>query len=138
MAPPRRGPGPRRAGPRLTALPEVLMLLSSRGAVAVEPPDERVLVVVFLRGGADGLALVPPVGEDAYALARPRLRVEAPGAPRLDDRFALHPRLAPVYPLYQRGDLAVIHAAGSEDGTRSHFEAQDLMEHGGVTGGGWL
>jgi uncharacterized protein (DUF1501 family) len=97
-----------------------------------------VLVVVFLRGGADGLALVPPVGEDAYHRARPGLRVDPRRAPRLDDRFALHPLLAPLHGLYARGELAVVHAAGSEDATRSHFEAQDLMEHGGVMGGGWL
>ncbi|MGQ0649310.1 MAG: DUF1501 domain-containing protein [Gemmatimonadaceae bacterium] len=114
------------------------MLLSSQGAVAFEASDARVLVIVFLRGGADGLALVPPAGEDAYHRARPRLRVDPRQAQRLDDRFALHPRLAPLHPLFTRGDLAVVHAAGSEDSTRSHFEAQDLMEHGGVMGGGWL
>lgn len=114
------------------------MLLSSHGAVSVEPDGERTLVVVFLRGGADGLALVPPVGEDAYHTQRPRLRVDARQAPRLDERFALHPRLAPLHALYTRGEMAVVHAAGSEDTTRSHFEAQDLMEHGGVLGGGWL
>ncbi len=114
------------------------MLLSARGAVAAVPDLERTIVVVFLRGGADGLALVPPVGEDAYHLQRPRLRVDPRQAPRLDDRFSLHPMLAPLHALYERGEMAVVHAVGSEDTTRSHFEAQDLMEHGGVLGGGWL
>ncbi len=100
--------------------------------------DRRTLVVVFLRGGADGLALVPPIGDDAYHLARPTLGVRARDAIRLDDRFSLHPRLAPLAPLFHDGTLGVVHAVGSDDTTRSHFEAQDLMEHGGDGGGGWL
>ena len=91
--------------------------------------DRRTLVVVFLRGGADGLALVPPIGDDAYHLARPTLGVRARDAIRLDDRFSLHPRLAPLAPLFHDGTLGVVHAVGSDDTTRSHFEAQDLMEH---------
>jgi uncharacterized protein (DUF1501 family) len=114
------------------------MQLTSRGAISTAPDGERTLIVVFLRGGADGLALVPPVGEDAYHLQRPRLRVDPRQAPRLDERFSLHPMLAPLHALYARGEMAVVHAVGSEDTTRSHFEAQDLMEHGGVQGGGWL
>jgi uncharacterized protein (DUF1501 family) len=50
----------------------------------------------------------------------------------------LNPQLKELLPAYQEGALAIIHAAGSEDSTRSHFEAQDLMEHGGLSGGGWL
>lgn len=100
--------------------------------------DRRTLVVVFLRGGADGLALVPPVGDDAYHVARPTLGIQMRDAILLDDRFALHPRLAPLAPLYHDGALGVVHAVGSDDTTRSHFEAQDLMEHGGHGGGGWL
>ena len=100
--------------------------------------DPRTLVVVFLRGGADGLALVPPVGDDAYHVARPTIGIRARDAIRLDDRFSLHPQLATMAPLFHDGALGVVHAVGSDDSTRSHFEAQDLMEHGGVTGGGWL
>jgi len=100
--------------------------------------DRRTLVVIFLRGGADGLALVPPIGDDAYHVARPTIGVKGSDAIRLDDRFALHPNLAPLAPLFRDGALGIVHAVGSDDTTRSHFEAQDLMEHGGATGGGWL
>ncbi|HWW86227.1 MAG TPA: DUF1501 domain-containing protein [Vicinamibacterales bacterium] len=101
--------------------------------------DRRTLVVLFLRGGADGLALVPPVGDDAYHRARPRIAVAARDAIRLDDRFGLNPRMAPLESLYREGQLAVVPACGSEDDTRSHFAAQDFMEHGGAdVGGGWL
>ena len=103
-----------------------------------ERDDPRTLVVVFLRGGADGLALVPPVGDDAYHVARPTIGVTQRDAVKLDDRFALHPRLALLAPLFHNGDLGIVHAVGSDDVTRSHFDAQDRMEHGGVTGGGWL
>lgn len=101
--------------------------------------DQRqTLVVVFLRGGADGLALVPPIEEDTYHKARPRLRLDKKDAVKLDGFFALHPQLAELGPAFSDGDLAIVHGAGSEDQTRSHFEAQDLMEHGGIVAGGWL
>lgn len=100
--------------------------------------ERRTLVVVFLRGGADGLALVPPVADDHYYKARPRLGIRPEKSVRLDDRFALHPDLASLESAWREGDLAIVHACGIEDDTRSHFEAQDLMEHAGVAAGGWL
>jgi len=101
--------------------------------------DQRqTLVVVFLRGGADGLNLVAPLEDDGYYKARPRIAIGKPEAVALDGFFGLNPRLRALEPAYQDGSLAIIHAAGSEDDTRSHFEAQDLMEHGGITAGGWL
>lgn len=109
-----------------------------RAFLGSTPDDARALVVIFLRGGADGLTLVPPLGDDDYHRARPQLRVRERDAVRLDDFFGLHPRLAGLAPLYAEGDLAIVHAVGSEDVTRSHFEAQDLMEHGGLAAGGWL
>lgn len=102
-------------------------------------PDERTLVVVFLRGGADGLTLVAPVGDDDYQRARPSLALDPRQALPLDGAFGLNPALGALLPLFRAGRLAIVHAAGSDDDTRSHFEAQDLMEHGGRTaGGGWL
>lgn len=100
--------------------------------------QRRTLVVVFLRGAADGLALVPPVTDDHYYRARPRLGLAARDTVKLDDRFGLHPKLAPLEAAWRDGELAIVHACGIEDDTRSHFEAQDLMEHGGVVAGGWL
>ncbi len=95
-------------------------------------------MVVFLRGAADGLALVPPLGDDHYHRARPRLAAAARDATRLDGLFGLHPRMRPLEAAWRDGALAIVHACGIEDDTRSHFEAQDLMEHGGVAAGGWL
>lgn len=98
------------------------------------------LVVVFLRGGADTLNLVAPVDDADYIAARvPELRVRGEGgaaglrldqamAPGLD--FRLHPEAAPLAELYEGRQLAIVHAAGLSDGTRSHFVAQDLMERG--------
>lgn len=96
------------------------------------------LIAVFLRGGADGLSLVAPLGDDDYYKSRPRLAVAQRDAVPLDGFFGLHPRLKDLEPAWKEGDLAIVHGAGSEDGSRSHFEAQDLMEHGGVAAGGWL
>ena len=98
------------------------------------------LVVVFLRGGADGLSLVPPRDEKAYVELRPTLAIRDPLP--LDDRFGLHRALEPLHRWYADGRLAVVHAVGSDDETRSHFEAQDLMERAGRpeegVSGGWL
>jgi len=97
------------------------------------------VVVVFLRGGADGLTLVPPVGDDDYHRERPHLAVTPGAAVRLDGLFGLHPALRGLEPLYAEGLLTVVPACGSDDDTRSHFEAQDLMEQGGRNeAGGFL
>jgi uncharacterized protein (DUF1501 family) len=110
--------------------------------------DDRVLVCVFLRGGADGLSLVVPHGEDRYHALRPTLAIARPGgsgsdrAVDLDGFFGLHPRLAPLLPIWKDGALGIVHAVGSDDETRSHFEAQDRMEHAGASAGsaagGWI
>lgn len=103
----------------------------------------NVVVVVFLRGGADGLNLVAPIGEDAYFKARPTLAIDRKRAHRLDDMFALNPDLAPLLPLYESGELGIVHAVGSQDRTRSHFEAMTAMERGAANdredqNGGWI
>src|SRR3954471_13701734 len=101
--------------------------------------DQRqTLVVIFLRGGADGLNMVAPLQDDGYYNARPRIAINKSRAVPLDGFYGLNPLLRELEPAYKDGALAIVHAAGSEDTTRSHFEAQDLMEHGGITGGGWL
>ncbi len=96
------------------------------------------LVVVFLRGGADGLNMVVPIEDDDYYRARPLIGISKTNTVSLDGFFGLNPHLSPLKGAYDAGDLAIIHQAGSEDLTRSHFEAQDSMEHGGFVGGGWL
>jgi uncharacterized protein (DUF1501 family) len=98
----------------------------------------KTLVVVFLRGGADGLNMVAPTHDDGYYRARPRIAIKASDATRLDGDFGLNPLLKDLAAPYHDGALAVAHAAGSEDSTRSHFEAQDLMERAGDVAGGWL
>src|SRR5262245_50419619 len=98
----------------------------------------RTLVVVFLRGGADGLNMIAPLQDDGYYRARPRIAINKSNAIPLDGFYGMNPLLRDLEPAYKDGTLAIIHAAGSEDDTRSHFEAQDLMEHGGIVGGGWL
>lgn len=103
---------------------------------------DRLLVVVFLRGGADGLALVPPWADHRYHEARPTIGIVDPGseggALDLDGYFGLHPALAPLMRLWEGNELAVLHAVGSDDETRSHFEAQDRMERASERADGWL
>ncbi|MGB8170412.1 MAG: hypothetical protein WCF18_23115, partial [Chthoniobacteraceae bacterium] len=82
--------------------------------------ERRTLIVIFQRGAADGLSLVPPIEDDHYSRARPRLGIKKSDAIRLDERFGLHPNLAPLEASWKEGDLAIVHACGIEDGTRSH------------------
>ena len=100
------------------------------------------LVVIFQRGAADGLNIVVPYAEKNYYAMRPSIAIQQKDVLDLDGFFGLHPALAPLKPLYTQGHLACIHAAGSTDTTRSHFDAQDYMESGtpGVksTTDGWL
>jgi uncharacterized protein (DUF1501 family) len=100
--------------------------------------QQHALIVIFLRGGADGLSLVAPLEDADYQKARPRIALTKKDAVALDGFYGLNPNLKELEPLYRDGSLAIVHCAGSEDSTRSHFEAQDLMEHGGVAAGGWL
>jgi uncharacterized protein (DUF1501 family) len=96
------------------------------------------LVVIFLRGGADGLNMVVPHGDDGYYRARPGLGIRRENLLELDGFFGLNPHLSGLHPWWREGQLSIVHCAGSEDETRSHFEAQDFMEHGGLAAGGWL
>ena len=112
--------------------------MSPLANLSANPDDRRTLVVIFLRGAADGLTLVAPVEDDNYHKFRPRLAVKKGDAVPLDGMFGLHPNLRPLEAAWKDGDLAIAHGAGGESDTRSHFEAQDLMEHGGLAAGGWL
>jgi len=112
--------------------------MSATAILSEERDLDRSLVVVFLRGGADGLHLLVPHGDDAYHRARPTIGLKKSEVTDLDSFFGLNPQLAALHPLWQDGLLGAVHAAGSEDETRSHFEAQDFMEHGGLAAGGWL
>ena len=157
--PPRRLP-PRRAHPtdRLPRIPKALTMiphdtdrpmLSRRGALlglgaavslgrvslamAAAPTDRR-LVVVILRGALDGLAAVIPYGDPALASQRAALLPGGPGQPGgmldLGGFFALHPALTGLHAMYAQGQVLPVHAVAGHVRTRSHFEAQDLMESG--------
>jgi uncharacterized protein (DUF1501 family) len=134
--------------------------LKGMGAAAItlgwRPPGvsgqahrSRVLVVVFQRGAVDGLNMVVPFRERAYYDLRPGIAIPEPSSRNADERaldldgvFGFHPAMEPLAPLFRSGRLAIVHAAGSPDPTRSHFDAQDYMESAtpGVksTRDGWM
>ena len=100
------------------------------------------MVVIFQRGAADGLNVVVPHGERAYYEVRPTIAIPKESVIDLDGFFGLHPAMSAMKPLWDQRHLAIVHAAGSPDPTRSHFDAQDYMESGTpgvkITEDGWL
>ena len=132
------------AGIVFGAAPRSLM----RAVYAGPTARRKTVVVIFQRGACDGLNTVIPYGDAGYARARPTIAIPAPGGGRegsaldLDGHFGLHPALSDLLPLYKEGQLGIVHAIGSPDLTRSHFDAQDFMESGtpGLksTADGWM
>ena len=109
--------------------------------------SRKVLVAILQRGAADGLNVVAPFFEKRYYQLRPSIAVQMPGQQQnfgaidLDGKFALHQVLQPLKPLWDARQLAIVHAAGSPDTSRSHFDAQAFMESGTAgktTEDGWL
>lgn len=117
------------------------------GQIAINPAKRdangNVLVVIFLRGGADGLNIVVPFEERGYYDGRPSLALKKEQCLPLDEQFGLHPSLRSLADLYESKELAIFHAIGSGDQTRSHFEAMSAMERGlmrdaGTSHEGWI
>lgn len=145
----------RRSALKMGAFGLIPWLLSSSALSQVKLNKggrDHTLVVLFLRGGSDGLNMLVPYADDAYYRARPSLAIARPNdmtkkegarAVKVNDYFGLHPSLAPIKHWYDEGLLAMVHAVGSQDMTRSHFEAMSAMERGAPTGhsgdpSGWL
>ena len=111
-------------------LPNVFVKMAN----AATTKGRKILVAVFQRGAVDGLNVVVPYAEHTYYDARPNIAIPRPGAENgaldLDGFFGVHPSLASVLPYFKDRSAAFVHAAGSPDTTRSHFDAQDFMESG--------
>ncbi len=121
----------------------VLPAFLTRAASGAEAGSRgKRLVVVFQRGAADGLNIIIPHGESAYYSMRPSIAIPRKDVVDLDGLFGLHPSMASLKPIWDAKHMAIVHAAGSPDPTRSHFDAQDFMESGtpGMksTEDGWL
>ncbi|MFA7276917.1 MAG: DUF1501 domain-containing protein [Pseudobdellovibrionaceae bacterium] len=119
----------------------LVMTLNPGLVLANAATDER-FVFVILRGGMDGLAAVAPYGDPNYAALRGGLALAPDTLLKLDNRFGLHPALAPLYGMYKSSELALIHAAATPYRERSHFDAQNILELGSVKAhalqSGWL
>jgi uncharacterized protein (DUF1501 family) len=128
------GPGLSGTGPRAYAV-------TGRPASRLSSPLGSVLVLLSLRGAADGLSLVVPHGDPAYYAARPRIGVPATALLAPDAMFGLHPALAPLVPMWNAGQLAAVHATGMATPNRSHFAAMEAIEDaapGSAERNGWL
>jgi uncharacterized protein (DUF1501 family) len=124
-----------------SAIPSFLTRSVLAQATTAQARGKR-LVVIFQRGAADGLNVVVPYAEKNYYAMRPTIAIQKNQVIDLNGFFGLHPAMQPLKPLWDQGHLAIVHAAGSPDESRSHFDAQDFMESGtpGVkaTPDGWL
>jgi len=107
-------------------LPNVFVKMAN----AATTKGKKTLVAIFQRGAVDGLNVIVPYAEKAYYDARPNIAVARDQVINLDDFFGAHPSLASITPYFKDKSLAVVHAVGSPDTTRSHFDAQDFMESG--------
>ncbi|MCA1637886.1 MAG: DUF1501 domain-containing protein [Acidobacteria bacterium] len=130
----------------MSVAPNFLHQFANAATLTDANGKKKILITIFQRGAVDGLNMVVPHGDSEYYNLRRTIAVPKPnqtdGAINLDGFFGLHPSLKPLEKFWQNKQLAVIHAAGSPDNTRSHFDAQDYMESGtpGVksTRDGWL
>jgi uncharacterized protein (DUF1501 family) len=115
-------------------IPTNVIMESARHVFRPDGPAGDVLVVALLRGGADGLHLVPPHADDEYFRQRPRIAPlrpdKAEGIVDLDGFFGLHPKMLPLLDHYRSGNLAIVQACGSPDQTLSHFSATRILESG--------
>jgi len=107
-------------------LPNVFVKMAN----AATTKGKKTLVAIFQRGAVDGLNVIVPFGEKAYYDARPTIAVARDQVINIDDFFGAHPSLVSIAPYFKDKSLAVVHAVGSPDTTRSHFDAQDFMESG--------
>lgn len=117
------------------------VVTTAGAASAAAGPATSVLVVLSLRGAADGLSLVVPHGDPVYYAARPHIAVPRSSLLAADGFFGLHPALAPLLPLWRGGEVAAVHATGMAVPNRSHFEAMELVEDadpGSTVRSGWL
>ena len=131
----------------MTSTPTFLRRAVAETLDKVTGGKRKTLIAIFQRGAVDGLNMVVPFGESSYYDLRPNIAIPKPNggaaaAINLDGYFGLHPSLQSFKPLWDSKRLAIVHASGSPDSTRSHFDAQDYMESGtpGVksTQDGWL
>lgn len=130
----------------MAAAPEFLHQFASAQNAVKGYGKKKVLVTIFQRGAVDGLNMIVPHGDSAYYDLRRTIAIPNPGktdgAINLDGHFGLHPAMSSLEPFWKSKQLAIIHASGSPDNTRSHFDAQDYMESGtpGIksTRDGWL
>jgi len=128
-----------------TAAAGALVSAAPTMAFARAETDAR-LVLVILRGAADGLAIAAPYGDGNYHKARGELALSKPGTNggllKLDGLFGLHPSLANVFAEYQQDQATIVHAIASPYRDRSHFDGQDVLENGssatGLLRDGWL
>ena len=110
-------------------------------SAATPAPARAVMVVLSLRGAADGLSLVVPHADPVYYSARPRIAVPSASLLAKDDAFGLHPELAPLLPFWNAGKMAAVHATGLPVPNRSHFSAMEELEDadpGSAVRTGWL
>ncbi len=125
------------------AVPSVFArALRSQETRAAADPSGRILVVVQLTGGNDGLNTLVPYADDLYHKARPNLRIETKEVLRLDDRVGFHPALAPLKGRFDKGEVAVVQAVGYPDPDRSHFRSMEIWHSARVEGplprAGWI
>jgi len=126
----------------ITATVPTFLHKTSTALAAEQKKDDRVLVVIQLGGGNDGLNTVVPFADDRYHKARPKIAVAAKSVLKIDDALGFHPEMVELHKLYKDGGLAVIPNVGYPNPNRSHFRSTDIWETASpsdkILKSGWL
>lgn len=120
-----------------TAMLTPAFLKSMARAYTTASRSGKILVVLQLSGGNDGLNTIVPYGNDAYYRQRPTLGIPTEQVIRLNDEQGLHPALAPLQPLYDQGELSIINSVGYPNPDRSHFRSMDIWQTGSPANENW-
>ena len=126
----------------LTATVPTFLQKTGTSLAADQPKNDRVLVVIQLGGGNDGLNTLVPFADDTYYRARPKIAIDAKKVLRVDDHLGIHPEMVELHKLYQDGLLGVVTNVGYPNPSRSHFRSTDIWETASPAGelwkSGWL
>ena len=116
------------------AMPQLLKRAATQDAAPKDgwpaPPEGKILVVIEMAGGNDGLNTVVPYTDANYALARPNIGLKSGDVIKISDKLALHPAMKSLGAMFEKGQVSVVSGVGYPNANRSHFHSMDIWQSG--------